>query len=133
MKEIIKKVSPKDIMGFAVKYFSDFKVSNDPYEKIYAYYIDDVIIGFISFSVIYERAEINYFAVEEKYRGKGYSQKLFDYMIFSIKKCENISLEVRCDNERAIGFYLKNDFKKVSVRKNYYDEKDAYLMIKKMR
>ena len=131
--KIIKEVKSQDILNFAIKYFPDFKVVGNPYEKIYAYFIDDVIIGFIAFSVIYERAEIDYFAIEEKYRGKGYSKELFDYMIFNIKNCENISLEVRKSNERAIGFYLKNGFKKAAVRSNYYDGEDAYLMIKELR
>ncbi len=129
----IKEVKSSDIFDFALKYFPSFKISENPYEKIYAYFVNGNIIGFISFSIIYERAEIEYFVVKEEYRGKGIAQKLFDYLVFNVFDGGNISLEVRCNNERAINFYLKNGFKKVAIRENYYDGEDAYLMVKEIR
>ena len=130
---MIKEVNASDVLDYALKYFPNFKVSENPFEKTYAYFMDDEIIGFISASIIYERAEIEYFVVSEEYRGKGYAQKLLDYLISNISNGDNISLEVRCNNERAINFYLKNGFKKAATRENYYNNEDAYLMVKDLR
>ena len=42
-------------------------------------------------------------------------------------------LEVKVNNQKGIGFYEKNGFKNVNVRKNYYaDGSDAYLMLKEL-
>ena len=47
------------------------------------------------------------------------------------EECENMTLEVRVSNERAIQFYEKNGFITVNTRKNYYEDgENAYLMIK---
>ena len=126
---MIKEITNNEILEFAKKYFPDYKESSNPYEKIYGYY-DKEILGFISISIIYERCEINYIAVKEEYRRKGIAQKLFDYINHNF---QNISLEVRKDNEKAINFYKKNGFKIVATRKNYYGNIDGYLMVKEMR
>ena len=47
-------------------------------------------------------------------------------------KLDNITLEVRESNKEAINFYLKNGFKEVTRRKNYYKEEDGILMIKNL-
>ena len=128
---MIKEVSPKEIYDFILKYFPSYKISSDPFEKIFAYYDKD-IVGFISVSIIYERCEINYIAVEKEYRRRGIAQKLLDYVI-KFNDFDSISLEVRADNTAATSFYLKNGFDKVSIRKNYYGSVDGYLMVKKVR
>ena len=127
---MIKEVNPKEILNFILKYFPNYKISSDPFEKVYAYFDYD-IIGFISFSSIYERCEINYIAVDEKYRRRGIAQKLLDFC-FNSNDFDNISLEVREDNVEAINFYLKKGFEKVSTRDNYYGSVDAILMVKKV-
>lgn len=128
---MIKEVNSDEILEFVLKYFPKYIVSSDPFEKVYAYYIDSKIVGFISISSIYERCEINYIAVSESFRRRGFAQELLDYII-SKNSFNNISLEVREDNVGAINFYLKNGFKKVSIRKNYYGNVDGYLMVKKV-
>ncbi len=131
MKEI-KKINPHDILGYGIKYFPNFKSSSNPFEFIYAYYLDGNIIGFIDFSIIYEKAEINYIVVSEEYRRKGIAQELLDYFISKLKGVSSVSLEVNVNNEGAIKFYLKNGFIKEAIRKNYYNGEDAYLMVKNL-
>lgn len=126
---MIKEVNPKDVLNFIIKYFPNYKISLDPFEKVYAYFDGD-IIGFISFSSIYERCEINYIAVRDDYRRKGIAQKLLDFCLNN--NFESVSLEVRADNSAAINFYLKNGFEKVSTRDKYYGDVDAIMMVKKV-
>lgn len=127
---MIKETNSKEILNFIIKYFPNYKISSDPFERVYTYFDDD-IIGFISFSSIYERCEINYIAVREDYRRKGIAQRLLDYC-FNNNDFESISLEVRADNLAAINFYLKNGFEKVSTRDKYYGNVDAVMMVKKV-
>lgn len=115
-------------LEFVHKFFPGIIKNSNPYEKNYGYFLDDKMIGFLSVSVIYDRAEINYIAVLDEYRKRGIAQKLFDFFL-SNNKIDSVSLEVRSDNESAINFYLKNGFRKVSVRKNYYKDVDGVLMV----
>lgn len=126
---MIREISCADVLEFAGKFFSDFKNSSDPFEKIYGYFDNDDLIGFISISSIYERCEINYLAVSENYRRKGIAQKLFNRVI-GLNDYDSVSLEVRADNLIAINFYKKNGFKIVTVRHKYYGDIDGYLMVR---
>lgn len=130
--EIIKKVNSVDILDYILDYFPDYKISNNPFEFTYAYYLGEDIVGFIDYSIIYEKAEINYIAVSLDYRRRGIAQKLFDNFISRLKNVDSVSLEVNVNNEEAINFYLKNGFVKETIRRNYYNGEDAYLMVKKM-
>ncbi|MBQ9011287.1 MAG: GNAT family N-acetyltransferase [Bacilli bacterium] len=132
---MIKQVEKnKDTEIFLKENFQNYKSSNDPYEKLIAY-TSQKIIGLISYSIIYERSEINYIAVLKEYQKKGIATKLLDYAIKDIKSnnCENISLEVETNNIAAINLYSKFNFKTKTIRKNYYDSKNAYLMVKELR
>lgn len=114
------------------KFLNENKISiidNDPFSKFIVYLEDTKIIGFLSYSVIYERAEINYIFVLESYRGKKIASKMLNYMISSCKICDNITLEVRESNSIAISLYKKFGFKEVAIRDNYYNNEDGILMM----
>lgn len=114
------------------KFLNENKISiidNDPFSKFIVYLEDTKIIGFLSYSVIYERAEINYIFVLEDYRGKKVASKMLNYMISSCKICDNITLEVRKSNSIAISLYKKFGFKEVAIRENYYNNEDGILMM----
>lgn len=93
------------------------------------------IIGFVTYSIIYERSEIVDIIIEPKMRLHGYGLKLLNYVINIIRKndCDNITLEVSSTNVAAINLYKKLGFKVVTVRKKYYGITDAYLMKKDLR
>ena len=117
---MIKYLSVKEIMGK--------KITNNPFSKCLGYFENNEIIGFLDFSVIYEKIEINDIYVSEEYRNLGIASKLLEYMINSIEEIDNITLEVRVDNEIAINLYKKFGFEIIGVRKNYYKDIDGYLM-----
>mgnify|MGYP004574599297 CR=1 FL=1 len=104
-------------------------IDNDPFSKFIVCLENDEIIGFLSYSIIYERAEINYIFVLESYRGKTVASKMLDYIIKTCKICDNITLEVRKSNNIAISLYKKYGFKEVATRKNYYNDEDGILMM----
>ena len=106
-----------------------FISNNDPFSKSIIYYENNKIVAFLNYSMIYERAEINYIFVLENYRGKKIASKMLEFMIKSCKICENITLEVRKSNSIAISLYRKFSFKEVAIRKNYYNNEDGILMM----
>ncbi len=94
-------------------------------------YEDGFIKGVLVYQYIYNRAEIDYIIVDNNYRKLGIATKLLKYLEDSYN-LDNITLEVRESNKEAINFYLKNGFKEVTRRKNYYKEEDGILMIKNL-
>lgn len=94
-------------------------------------YEDGLIKGVLVYQYIYNRAEIDYIIVDNNYRKLGIATKLLKYLEDSYK-LDNITLEVRESNKEAINFYLKNGFKEVTRRKNYYKDEDGILMIKNL-
>ncbi len=93
-------------------------------------YEDIDIKGIMVYDLIYDRAEIEYIYVRKDSRNKGIATSLLRYLEqFDI---DNITLEVRESNERAISFYRKNGFEIISTRKNYYKEENGLLMMKKL-
>ena len=94
-------------------------------------YEDGFIKGVLVYQYIYNRAEIDYIIVDNNYRKLGIATKLLKHLEDSYK-LDNITLEVREINKEAINFYLKNGFKEVTRRKNYYKEEDGILMIKNL-
>jgi len=95
--------------------------------KILGYYLDKKLIGFIIYEQSYEVIDILYIVTDKIYRRKGIASKLIEYLI-NEKEFERIMLEVRCDNSNAIKLYKKFDFKIINIRKNYYENNDAYVM-----
>jgi len=98
-------------------------------ENYTSYFIKekDIISGYIIIFDNSEAFEIMKIGVLEEKRKTGIGEKLIN----KIKEKEkNIFLEVRETNISAVSFYLANDFKKVGIRKNYYNNKEnAILML----
>ena len=103
--------------------------------KVFGLSLSNLIIGICVFHVVLDEAQINFFAINQKYREKGYGSQLMRYLI---KQCEilNINklfLEVSQTNAKAEKFYSQFDFSTVGIRRNYYkDGSDALLKEKKL-
>ena len=98
--------------------------------KNFVYLENDAPIGLISYSLIYDRIELEYIWVHKDFRKCGIGSKLMDKML--LENVSNVTLEVRKSNVDAIGLYEKYGFKVVSVRDNYYGSEDAFLMMREM-
>jgi len=103
--------------------------------KIFGLFITNLVIGIFVFQVVLDEAQINYFAVNQKFRKKGFGSLFMSYLI---KKCEKLNLnklllEVSLRNVTAESFYSRFDFYTVGIRKNYYkDGSHALLKEKKL-
>ena len=118
---MIKEVDSSDLKIFNVE-----KNSN-VFCKYIAYFEDD-ICGYVEYNDIYDRVEIVNILVKEEYRNKGIGTSMLKYIIKKNKDKENITLEVSSLNNIAIKLYENLGFKKVALRRGYYDGVDGYLM-----
>ncbi len=109
---------------------SDLK--NNPFSHYLVYIKDNKILGYINYYDIYDRVEIANFNVIEQYQNMGIGTKLIKRVIELSTNKENITLEVRSDNDKAIHIYEKYGFIKKATRKNYYNGVDGILMEMKL-
>lgn len=110
------------------------KNKTNPFTKSIEYIVDGKSVGVLTYSLIYERIEIDNIEVEETYRGRGIGTKLMSYLIsIAIEnRVINITLEVRISNEVARHLYKKFGFREVALRKFYYGDEDGILMEKQV-
>ena len=94
---------------------------------IYTYIIEDKVCGYLMVLDSIDFYEILAIATVKEYRNKGIAQELLDKI-----KIKDIFLEVRESNQTAINFYKKNNFKEISIRKNYYSEPTENAIIMKL-
>ena len=98
--------------------------------KVFGILLSNLIVGICVFHVVLDEAQINFFAVNHKYRKRGFGTHL---MIYLIEECEKLNikklfLEVSQINSTAEKFYSRFDFFTVGIRRNYYkDGSDALL------
>ena len=114
-------------------YEVDMTTSN-PFSRRIEYSINDEVIGFLEYSLIYDRIEIDQVVVNEEYRGQGIGTKLMSYLISMAIELRviNVTLEVRVSNEIAIKLYKNFGFREVALRKYYYGDEDGILMEKQI-
>ena len=105
------------------------ELNNNPFGKYLILKENNQIVGYLYYSDIYERAEINQFEVESTKRNQGKGNLLIKELINKVKK--DITLEVKEDNIPAIKLYEKNGFQKKAIRKGYYNGIDGILMERK--
>lgn len=89
------------------------------------------IVGFAGIIDTLDQMEITNIVVRKDMRHKGIGNTLLNELIkMSIKNNKNtIFLEVNSNNLFAIKLYEKNGFKKVGLRKNYYNNTDDAILM----
>ena len=103
--------------------------------NVFGLLLSNQVIGICVFHVVLDEAQINFFAVNQNYRKKGFGTCLMRYLI---KECEKLNinklfLEVSHTNFTAENFYNQFDFSTVGIRRNYYkDGSDALIKEKKL-
>ena len=105
--------------------------NNNPFIKVLLLVESSKVIGYLYYSDIYDRVEINQIEIDSFHRNCGNGKKLMEYMINNVDK--NITLEVKNDNTPAIKLYKRYGFKEVATRKGYYQGTDGILMERKSR
>ena len=95
--------------------------------NIYEEYFENIFAGYLITYDSVDSLDIFEIAVDKNFRKKGIASKLLN----KINDERKILLEVSEKNIIAINLYIKNGFKIISRRKNYYlDGSDAIVMIR---
>lgn len=96
--------------------------------------INNEIVGFAGIKVILDEADIMNIVTKKTYRDQGIGTLLLENLISLSKKLnlKSLSLEVSEENLPAIHLYKKFGFEYLGVRKNYYQDKNGYIMTKKL-
>ena len=126
-KSNIKKIPDDEELIKRITIQEDLK--NNPFGHYLLEIDNNKIIGYLYYSDIYERAEINQIEVEVSHRNCGKASNLLKNMIDIVEK--NITLEVKINNIPAINLYKKFGFEEKAIRKGYYQGIDGILMEKK--
>lgn len=105
--------------------FKDY-LKNGIYSQ-YVYVIDDIIVGYILITIIDDLVEIHLLYVDNLFRNQKIGTKLIDYIINKYSN-HRFLLEVAINNYIAIKLYENMNFKKINIRKKYYNDIDAYVM-----
>ena len=105
-------------------------LNNNPFGKYLILKENNEVIGYIYYSDIYERAEINQIEIEKHHRMQHKGTLLLKKFLEEVNK--NITLEVKVDNIPALKLYEKFGFEKKALRKGYYNGIDGILMERKI-
>ena len=125
MIEEVKKIEENKILSTD---YVEKELEVNPYGHFIVYRKDNNILGYLYYSLIYDRIEINQIEVLEEERRKGIASKLMEYLI---KDNLSITLEVKETNGAPIKLYKKYGFEEVAIRQGYYNGVDGILMEKR--
>lgn len=105
-------------------------LEND-FSRIYVLEDNELIIGYISYRVVDDKAELLNFLIRAEYRHQGHGKNLFDFVVNELKadNVKTLILEVRVSNINAINFYEKYGFLEVITIKNYYQNEDGIVLL----
>ncbi len=129
---IVELKNIEDLNELYNLYKEDYKPHINEFTKVYGYLVNGNYVGFLVIDVIYDRCEIIDIFVINEFRNNKIATNMIN-MIEQKFKIDNITLEVNINNVNAISLYKKLGFKKVSIRKGYYNGCDALLMLKEIR
>ncbi len=116
-------------VDFSAEYMLDNKASSRDRTQdlnIKVYYEKDQPIGFVAYFMLASHyGRILFIAIEDKYRGKGYSKKLINYAIEDLrkKKASIITLTIRTNKKAARALYTSIGFKETRDDGKFIDYK----------
>lgn len=93
--------------------------------------VDGRLAGYGLGWVVADEFHLGNIAVARELRGQGWGRKLLAHMLDEAvsRGCAAASLEVRASNQGAIGLYREFGFREVAIRRNYYRDEDALVML----
>lgn len=133
-KSDIKRIDELSKAFYNILHNVRYDLDTNPFSNYLLYLKDGRIVGYINYYLIYDKMEIANFNVLESFQNQGIGSKLLKHLIEKYEKnVLNITLEVRCDNIKAIRLYKENGFVEKAKRFGYYNGIDGILMERSMR
>lgn len=98
------------------------------------FYSGDEVDGYVLASVVLDEANLDRIAVKKDKRNNQIATNLIKALENSLEKLgvTSIFLEVRVSNVSAINLYEKSGFKKINIRKKYYENTEDAIVMKKL-
>ena len=111
-------------------FISGLKSNNIFLKAVY----DNEIVGFLIADDLIDSYNLLLIAVKDEYKNQNIATKLIKKLenIAKNKNIEKIWLEVKENNLPAINLYIKNDFKNIYLRRNYYKNGENALIYEKL-
>lgn len=83
---------------------------------------DGELLGYAGVYLLAPDSDVQTIAVSPRAQGQGVGRRLLDELIRRARgaSCTQVILEVRSDNDAAIGMYERFGFEQISSRPNYY-------------
>ncbi|WEG72793.1 ribosomal protein S18-alanine N-acetyltransferase [Vagococcus intermedius] len=134
LADVLYEISDKAFVTGSPWKVSQFKEDILLGETVYFVMLSNqAVIGYISYRIMLDEAEIYNVAVLPDWQGKGLANKLLKECLATLKLVgvRTVFLEVRVGNQAAIKLYRQNNFEKVGLRKKYYHHplEDALVMM----
>jgi ribosomal-protein-alanine N-acetyltransferase len=140
---MIKQLNLKDIPTIA-DYEKNF-IHNDSYNAkslttmiqnsnyhFYGYFNNDSLASYLIATINGNDMELLKIFTKPAFRHQHLATQLIRHLIKS-HAVNSIFTEVNSKNTIAIDFYLKNDFKKLNTRKDYYGkDENAFVLVRKL-
>lgn len=143
MELLTERMTVEDLDMISTILYSDFddfwskEVFKEELKNPNTYYlkarINDEIVGFGGVYQVLDEMQINYIVTKRNRRNLGIASKIL-YNLISFANNKNIkliTLEVNEKNIIAIKLYEKFGFKKIAIRKKYYNNTDNAIFMQK--
>jgi ribosomal-protein-alanine N-acetyltransferase len=110
------------------------ELEEDPGKYSMVLTLDAQVIGYGLGWIVLDEFHLGNLAVSPEHKGQGYGSLILKRMLETVKKagCRIVTLEVRASNLAAISLYHKFKFKEIAVRKKYYQDEDALVLLARL-
>lgn len=105
---------------------------NNPNSKYITAKLDNTIVGFAGFIIMYDEADISNIVVNKDYRHTGIGTIMLKELICMAKSLNlnALNLEVNSSNVFAINLYKNFSFVENGLRKKYYNNSDDAILMR---
>ncbi len=130
--DLIVKLEEDNLESGSLGYaFLAQELNENPFSTMLILEENQQVIGYISYRVVDQTAEILNLVIDKPYHRQGYGYQLLTYVMDQLKEkaVKTLILEVRASNMNAQYLYYKCGFKRILSRPNYYQNEDGYVFL----
>ena len=134
LPEDLESVADLEKRSFSVPWSAETiqEAAESRLDRVWVLMSEGKVAGYCDFRIVAGEGELMRIAVEPSSRGQGFGRKLLETLTETAARngVDEIALEVRVSNQRAIALYKSFGFRIEAVRKRYYTNpvEDAFIM-----